>query len=138
MTFLEVLGLLAAAGAAGLMWTSLKAREAANAAMRAACRAEGLLFLDDTVALQSMRPARDGDGRMALRRIYGFEYSDTGDNRRRGSVTLLGPRIVAIDMDRAPGDPKDRSSSGAATGRPTTSAQSPGVPNGGRGPPSSR
>jgi hypothetical protein len=120
MTFLEVLALLAVAGAAGLLWTSLKAREAANAAMRAACRAEGLLFLDDTVALQSMRPARDGDGRMALRRIYGFEYSDTGDNRRRGSVTLLGARIVAIDMGRAPGDPQGQSSTGTSTGRPTT------------------
>ena len=122
MTFLEVLALLAVAGAAGLLWTSLKAREAANAAMRAACRAEGLLFLDDTVALQSMRPSRDGDGRMALRRIYGFEYSDTGENRRRGSVTLLGPRIVAIDMGRAPDDPQVDSSSGTSTGRPTTSA----------------
>ena len=122
MTFLEVLLLLAAAGAAGLLWTSLKAREAANAAMRTACRAEGLLFLDDTVALQSMRPSRDGDGRMALRRIYGFEYSDTGDNRRRGSVTLLGPRIVAIDMFRAPGDPQGPSSTDTSTGLPTTGA----------------
>ena len=121
MTFLEVLALLAAAGAAGLLWTSLQAREAANAAMRAACRAEGLLFLDDTVALQSMRPVRDGDGRMALRRIYGFEYSDTGDNRRRGSVTLLGPRIVAIDMGRPPGAPQGPSSCSTPTGRPTTS-----------------
>jgi hypothetical protein len=122
MTFLEVLSLLAAAGAAGLLWTSLKAREAANAAMRAACRAEGLLFLDDTVALQSMRPSRDGNGRMALRRIYGFEYSDTGDNRRKGSVTLLGPRIVAIDMGRAAGDPQGRSSTGISTGSPTPGA----------------
>jgi hypothetical protein len=122
MTLLEALSLLAAAGAAGLLWTSLKAREAANAAMRAACRAEGLLFLDDTVALQSMRPSRDGDGRMALRRIYGFEYSDTGDNRRRGSVTLLGPRIVAIDMGRAQGDPQGQSSTGISTGSPTPGA----------------
>ena len=121
MTFLEVLSLLAAAGAAGLLWTSLKAREAANAAMRAACRAEGLLFLDDTVALESMRPSRDGDGRMALRRIYGFEYSDTGDNRRRGSVALLGPRIVAIDMGRAPGAPQGPSSCDTSPGRPSTS-----------------
>ena len=120
MTLLEVLALLVAAAAAGLLWTSLQAREAANAAMRAACRAEGLLFLDDTVALQSMRPVRDGEGRMALRRIYGFEYSDTGDNRRRGSVTLLGPRIVAIDMGRAPGDPSGPSH--ASTGRPSASA----------------
>jgi Protein of unknown function (DUF3301) len=122
MTFLEVLALLAAAGAAGLLWTSLKAREAANAAMRAACRAEGLLFLDDTVALQSMRPSRDGDGRMALRRIYGFEYSDTGDNRRRGSVTLLGPRIVAIDMGRVPGDPQGQPASGTSTARTNAGA----------------
>jgi len=122
MTLLEVLALLAAAAAAGLLWTSLQARETANAAMRAACRAEGLLFLDDTVALQSMRPVRDGDGRMALRRIYGFEYSDTGDNRRRGSVTLLGPRIVAIDMGRAPGDPQGQSSTGTSIGRPTPDA----------------
>jgi hypothetical protein len=122
MTFLEALALLAAAGAVGLLWTSLKAREAANAAMRAACRTEGLLFLDDTVALQSMRPSRDGDGRMALRRIYGFEYSDTGDNRRRGSVTLLGPRIVAIDMGRAQGDPQGPSSTGISTGSPTPGA----------------
>ncbi len=122
MTLLEVLALLAAAAAAGLLWTSLQARETANAAMRAACRTEGLLFLDDTVALQSMRPVRDGDGRMALRRVYGFEYSDTGDNRRRGSVTLLGARIVAIDMGHPPGDPQGPSSCGASTGRPTTSA----------------
>jgi hypothetical protein len=121
MTLLEVLALLAVAAAAGLLWTSLQAREAANAAMRAACRAEGLLFLDDTVALQSMRPVRDGDGRMALRRIYGFEYSDTGDNRRRGSVTLLGPRIVAIDLERAAGDPPGPSTFGASTGRPPAS-----------------
>jgi hypothetical protein len=122
MTFLEVLLLLAAAGAAGLLWTSLQAREAANAAMRAACRAEGLLFLDDTVALQSMRPSRDGDGHMALRRVYGFEYSDTGDNRRRGSVTLLGPRIVAVDMGRAPDGPQGPSSTDASTRLPTTGA----------------
>ena len=92
MTFLEVVAVLAAGGALALLWTSLRAREAANAAMRSACRAEGFLFLDDTVALASMRPARDREGRMALRRVYGFEYSDTGDNRRRGSVTMLAAR----------------------------------------------
>jgi hypothetical protein len=106
MTFLEVVAVLAAAGALALLWTSLQAREAANAAMRAACRAEGLLFLDDTVALASMRPVRDRDGRMALRRVYAFEYSDTGDNRRKASVTMLGSRILAVDMGRPAADPR--------------------------------
>ena len=122
MTFLEVVAVLAAAGALALLWTSLQAREAANAAMRAACRAEGLLFLDDTVALESMRPARDREGRMALRRVYGFEYSDTGDNRRKGSVTMLGSRILAVDMGPPTDDPQGADFPRTVPRDPTTSA----------------
>jgi hypothetical protein len=98
MTLIELIALLAAVALAWLVWTSLQAREAANVAMRAACKAEGLLFLDDTVGLQSMRPVRDAEGRMALRRVYGFEYSDDGDNRRKGSVALLGDRVIMVDV----------------------------------------
>ena len=57
----EALVVAVAAAAAWFLWDSLKAREAANAAIRPACRAEGLLFLDDTVALQAIRPARGED-----------------------------------------------------------------------------
>ena len=84
------------------LWDSLKAREAANAAIRPACGAEGLLFLDDTVALVRIRPQRDADGRIQLGRVYRFEYSDTGTNRRRGSVTLLGTRIVHVELEAPP------------------------------------
>lgn len=94
----ELLALLGIASAGWLVWDSLRAREAANAAIRSACRAEGLLFLDDTVALASVRPFRDADGRMRLRRVYGFEYSDTGNNRCRGSVTLIGQAVGPIDV----------------------------------------
>ena len=99
---LEALVAAAAAAAAWFLWDSLKAREAANAAIRPACRAEGLLFLDDTVALDAIRPARDDDGRVRLARVYRFEYSDTGDNRRRGTVALLGARIVRVDLGLPP------------------------------------
>ncbi|MBK9114428.1 MAG: DUF3301 domain-containing protein [Betaproteobacteria bacterium] len=99
---LEALVAVVAAGAAWFLWDSLKAREAANAAIRPACRAEGLLFLDDTVALQAIRPARGEDGRVRLARVYRFEYSDTGDNRRRGTVALLGARIVRVDLGLPP------------------------------------
>ncbi len=98
----EALVLLAAAAAVWFLWDSLKAREAANAAIRPACRAEGLLFLDDTVALQAVRPARGEDGRVRLARVYRFEYSDTGDNRRRGTVALLGDRIRYVDLGLPP------------------------------------
>lgn len=98
MTLVELIAVLAAATFGALVWTSLMAREAANAAMRATCKAEGLLFLDDTVGLTSMRLVRDTEGRLRLRRVYGFEYSDTGDNRRKGSVALLGDRVIAVDV----------------------------------------
>lgn len=98
----EMLGLLALAFAGGFLWDSLRAREAANAAIRAACAAEGLLFLDDTVGLASLSPVRDAEGRLRLRRVYGFEYSDTGSNRRRGHVTLVGQTVGAIDVGARP------------------------------------
>jgi hypothetical protein len=94
----EILSLLVLAGAGWFLWDSLKARETANAAIRPACEAQQLLFLDDTVALESIWPRRDAEGRMQLRRIYGFEYSDTGNNRRKGSITLLGSTVHAIDV----------------------------------------
>lgn len=95
---LELAALGAAAAVAWFLWDSLKAREAANAAIRPACRAAGFLFLDDTVALERMRPARDEDGRLHVGRVYRFDYSDTGDNRRRGSVALLGAQVLRVDL----------------------------------------
>jgi hypothetical protein len=93
---LAALAVLAAAG--WFLWDSLKAREAANAAIRPACRAQGLLFLDDTVALDKLRPQRDSEGRLRIGRVYRFDYSDTGHNRRRGSVTLIGASVVSVDL----------------------------------------
>ncbi|NJD25438.1 MAG: DUF3301 domain-containing protein [Betaproteobacteria bacterium] len=93
MDWIELLFLALLAGGVWLWLDSIGAREAGVQAARKACADEGLLFLDDTVAIRSLRPARDDEGRLRLRRVYAFEYSDTGDNRRSGSVTLLG-RIV--------------------------------------------
>jgi hypothetical protein len=110
MELLELL-VLALLGAAVWLWLdSLKAREIGVAAAQAACADEGLQFLDDTVAIRSLRLVRDDDGRLRLRRVYGFEYSDTGDNRRPGTVTLLGQRVELLHVrpqlyvvPRAPG-----------------------------------
>lgn len=95
---LEFAGLLALAAIAWFMWDSLKAREAAVAASRAACAAEGFQFLDDTVAIQAIRPARE-NGTLKLRRVYGFEYSETGDTRRKGSVVLLGEHVLVLNLE---------------------------------------
>ena len=103
MTFWEILGLFVLCLTGWLLWSSLRAREAANEAIRAACKAETFLFLDDTVGLQSMWPARDANGRLTLRRVYGFEYSDTGNNRRQGAVTMIGATPSAVRVDTTSG-----------------------------------
>jgi len=99
---LELFGLLILAGGFWLWLDSLKAREIGVTAAQAACADEGLQFLDDTVAIRSLRLVRDDDGRLRLRRVYGFEYSDTGDNRRSGSVILLGQRVVLLNVGLRP------------------------------------
>jgi hypothetical protein len=96
MSMPEILGLLVLVAGGWLFWDSLKAREGANAAMRSACKTEGLLFLDDTVALDSVWPVRNDEGRVRLRRVYGFEYSDTGQNRRKGTMTMVGQRVSVL------------------------------------------
>ena len=94
----EIVAVASLAAAAWFLWSSLRAREAANAAIRPACSAEGFLFLDDTVALDRLRLRRDDEGRMRIARVYRFDYSDTGDNRRRGYVTLLGARVEDVSL----------------------------------------
>jgi hypothetical protein len=84
-----------------LVWDALRSREAANAAMRAACEARGFYFLDDTVSLKSVRPGRDDGGRVRLRRVYEFQYSDTGHNRRDGTITLVGNAVTALELSEA-------------------------------------
>ncbi len=94
----EILGLLLVVAGGWFIWDSLKARETANAAMRLACKTEGLLFLDDTVGLASIWPVRNDDGHVRLKRVYGFEYSDTGHDRRKGTLTMVGHRVAALDL----------------------------------------
>jgi len=94
----EIIGIIAIGALAWLWYDSLRAREAAVRAARAACAAEGLMLLDDTVAISNLKPARDEDGRLKLQRTYDFEYSDTGDNRLRGSVVLRGHRVLLLNV----------------------------------------
>lgn len=85
-----------------LWWDSMQAREAAVTAARNACLAEGLLFLDDTVGITHIKPARDANGQLKLQRAYDFEFSDTGDNRVKGSVVMLGRRVILLNLQPRP------------------------------------
>ena len=98
MPIFEIFSLLALAAIGWLWLDSLKAREVAVRAARAACSADGLLLLDDTVAIALLKPVRDDDGHVKLQRAYGFEYSDTGNNRLQGSIVLLGHRVTLLNV----------------------------------------
>ena len=81
---------------------SLRARERAVAAGRAACNRYGVQLLDDTVAIAQLRLARDDEGRLKLRRTYAFEFSDTGDNRRQGAIVMLGNVLADLQLEPYP------------------------------------
>ncbi len=95
---LEIFFLVLFAALGWLWWDSMQAREAAVSAARTACEAEGLLFLDDTVGIAGIKPGRNADGRLLLQRAYDFEFSDTGDNRVKGSVVMLGRRVLLLNL----------------------------------------
>ncbi|MEB4592491.1 DUF3301 domain-containing protein [Candidatus Thiothrix sp. Deng01] len=78
---------------------SLNARERAVAAAIRACREINVQFLDQTVALESLKPARNAYGQVVLRRIYGFEYSQQGVERRHGRAILRGRMLEQVQLD---------------------------------------
>jgi len=98
----ELLALAIAFGGVALWMDSLRARESAIAAGRAACERYGLQFLDDTVAFARLRLARDAAGRVRLRRTYAFEFSDTGYDRRHGTIVMLGARVEDLRLEPYP------------------------------------
>ena len=81
---------------------SLRARERALAAGRAACERNGLQLLDETVAGAGLRLARNEEGELRIRRVFVFEFSDNGDNRRRGSVVVLGGTVQDLYIEPYP------------------------------------
>jgi hypothetical protein len=99
MELFDLLALLLLAATGWLWLDSLKARETAVAAAKAACTAESLLLLDDTVAITRIGFGRDDDGVLRVRRIYGFEYSDTGNDRTTGSIAMLGSQVLVINLN---------------------------------------
>ena len=96
---LELFSLVLLGGGVWLWLDSLKVRESAVHATKAACSSENLLLLDDTVAIQKIGLERNDDGGLRLRRVYGFEYSDTGNDRSTGSIVMSGDRVLVINLN---------------------------------------
>lgn len=93
----------AAVIAAWLWHDSMRARERTLAACRRACQRINAQLLDETVVLEQLRLARNGNGSIALARRYRFEFSLEGDDRRIGRIRLLGSRIVDLQLEHPEG-----------------------------------
>jgi hypothetical protein len=96
---MDALLALIALGAAAALWLAgLRARERAVQIARERCRRSGLQLLDDTVVLAALRPARR-TGRLCWRRRYDFEFTDTGELRRRGRMVLVGLELEELTLE---------------------------------------
>jgi hypothetical protein len=95
----EWLALVALAALAWLWYDSMRARERAVTAGQEACARDRLQFLDETVECTSIRLARSAAGRLQLRRVYRFEFSDDGSKRKAGSIVMLSAEVESLTME---------------------------------------
>jgi len=87
--------------AAASWWHLLKGKESARRAASRACKEHGLLLMDDTVILDSVRLKRQGGGR-AFGLKYRFEFAQDGILRKGGSVLIVPghPATVIIKTQK--------------------------------------
>ena len=87
MSHLLIIGLLLLLG---WFWLdSLRAREIAIGLCQAACRQRDLQWLDQTVALRRLGLTWRSEG-VRLRRVYRFDFSEEGMERRQGYIVMRG------------------------------------------------
>ena len=99
-------------GAVIWLWIdSLRARELAVMVCRRSCESESLQFLDDTVALASLRPSFKY-GRPMVKRVYQFDFSREGDDRQCGTIILIGAHLETLYIPGQRDPTQDNASGG--------------------------
>ncbi|MDM8350636.1 DUF3301 domain-containing protein [Pseudomonas sp. sp1636] len=91
-----VLMLLATAGA--WLWHAHGLRERALAQVKQHCAKADVELLDGNVALHKITLLADDRGRKRLARVYGFEFTVTGEQRHVGSIVMFGPQVGRIEL----------------------------------------
>ncbi|MGF1643687.1 MAG: DUF3301 domain-containing protein [Thiotrichales bacterium] len=82
---------------------NLRARELAIKIGAESCKSLAVQFLDDTVSINRMGVGREPEGYLSLQRVYRFEFSVDGVERREGRVAMQGMRIKAVHLDHPDG-----------------------------------
>ena len=99
LDLVDVLWLALVMTAGGLWWHGFKIKERALAVVKKRCQELDLQFLDQTVALRTFKLKRSEGGRLRVYRIYGFEFSSTGEERYRGYIALLGQQVEEVMLE---------------------------------------
>ncbi len=76
---------------------SARARELATAICAEACRQRDVQFLDQTVVVMRIGVRWTHEG-IRLRRIFRFDFSEEGVERRSGHVTIIGIRMEEFSL----------------------------------------
>lgn len=92
--------------AAAWLWHSHGIRERALAAVRRHCQAQDIELLDGNVAFRRIGLVRDARRQRRLARIYGFEFTVTGEQRHQGSIVMFGARPGPIELEAHPFYPR--------------------------------
>lgn len=100
LTDLSILLLFAACAA--WLWRGHGIRERALALVRRHCEKAEVILLDDNVALQRLRLLPDARGQRRLARVYGFEFTVTGEQRHAGSISMFGQHLGRIELGAHP------------------------------------
>lgn len=94
--------LLLFGAAAAWLWRGHGIRERALALVRRHCEQAGIILLDDNVALQRLRWMADARGQRRLARVYGFEFTVTGEQRHTGSISMFGQHLGKVELAAHP------------------------------------
>jgi hypothetical protein len=99
----SIIALIIIAGLIFFWIDSMNAREKAIHAAIKACQDINVQFLDQTVALKTLKPIRNTHGRLTLRRIYTFDFSIHGNERKQGRAIMLGQNLKQVQLDHEEG-----------------------------------
>lgn len=90
------------ATACAWLWHAHGLRERALELVKQHCARTDIELLDDNVALRRLALLPDARGRKRLARVYGFEFTVTGEQRHEGSIILFGKHLGRIELAAHP------------------------------------
>lgn len=102
LTLGNLLILMLLAAAAAWLWHGHGIREHALKRVKQHCAKLDIELLDGNVAFQRFGIVRDGRGNRRFARVYGFEFTVTGEQRHAGRIVMFGAHVGHIELDPYP------------------------------------